>query len=155
MLLEYSSIININKTFLEVFGLFNLQEVFHIIVPILLLLLLSIIHDLVFISSDMFYFLTGSVLVLESQSEGQRGSVVVRSPLFLYPLRNAPCMVREQKFCIPSAKPSESAVPLHGQVYLDLGGNYVKSIFHQALFHISSKCIPLSFEYTGNKRCGH
>ncbi|GAA6092137.1 ALK tyrosine kinase receptor [Tachysurus ichikawai] len=39
---------------------------------------------------------SGSVLVLESQSEGQRGSVVVRSPLFLYPLRNAPCMVRFQ-----------------------------------------------------------
>lgn len=110
--------------------------------------------------SDMLYiwlsfFLTGSVLALESQSKGQRGSVAVRSPLFLYPLRNAPCMVREQKFCIQAAKPSLRAVRLCGQLYLDLRGNYVKSIFHQALFHISSKCIPLSFEYTGNKRCGH
>ncbi|KAF4084330.1 hypothetical protein AMELA_G00127450 [Ameiurus melas] len=39
---------------------------------------------------------SGSVLALESQSKGQRGSVAVRSPLFLYPLRNAPCMVRFQ-----------------------------------------------------------
>lgn len=113
-----------------------------------------------FISSDVYYillsrFLTGSVLALESQSKGQRGSVVVRSPLFLYPLRNAPCMVREQKFCILPVKPSEHTVCLCVQLYLDLRGNYVKSIFHQALFHISSKCIPLSFEYTGNKRCGH
>ncbi|KAF5889885.1 leukocyte tyrosine kinase receptor-like, partial [Clarias magur] len=37
---------------------------------------------------------SGSVLALESQFKGQRGSVVVRSPLFLYPLRNAPCMVQ-------------------------------------------------------------
>lgn len=74
--------------------------------------LLSIIHVLYIWLSP---FLPGSVLALESQSKGQRGSVVVRSPLFLYPLRNAPCMVRVQKFCIPAGSPSESldGAPVH------------------------------------------
>ncbi|KAF7704683.1 ALK tyrosine kinase receptor isoform X1 [Silurus meridionalis] len=47
---------------------------------------------------------SGSVLALENQSKGQRGSVVVRSPLFLYPLRNAPCMVRFQVCGSPNGR---------------------------------------------------
>lgn len=65
-------------------------------------------HQICF-RSGFLGFLTGSVLALESQSKGQRGSVVVRSPLFLYPLRNAPCMVREQ-FCILPVKLSKYTV---------------------------------------------
>ncbi|XP_052009504.1 ALK tyrosine kinase receptor-like [Xyrauchen texanus] len=37
---------------------------------------------------------SGALLAIESQPKGQRGSAQVRSPLFFYPLRNAPCMVK-------------------------------------------------------------
>ncbi|XP_026876358.2 ALK tyrosine kinase receptor [Electrophorus electricus] len=46
---------------------------------------------------------SGAVLAVESQSKGQQGSVSVRSPLFLYPLRNAPCMVHFQVCGSPSS----------------------------------------------------
>ncbi|KTF84384.1 hypothetical protein cypCar_00023627, partial [Cyprinus carpio] len=36
----------------------------------------------------------GALLAIDSQPKGQRGSAQVRSPLFFYPLRNAPCMVK-------------------------------------------------------------
>lgn len=38
--------------------------------------------------------MAGALLAIDSQPKGQRGSAQVRSPLFFYPLRNAPCMVR-------------------------------------------------------------
>ncbi|TRY55546.1 hypothetical protein DNTS_003669 [Danionella cerebrum] len=36
----------------------------------------------------------GALLAIDSQPKGQRGNAQVRSPLFFYPLRNAPCMVK-------------------------------------------------------------
>ncbi|XP_073725594.1 ALK tyrosine kinase receptor [Misgurnus anguillicaudatus] len=37
---------------------------------------------------------TGALLAIDSQPKGQRGTAQVQSPLFFYPLRNAPCMVK-------------------------------------------------------------